>query len=46
MEKKLQKFGINMRQRYKIFLKNENIRRNIMKLEENTKITEIKYYIK
>ena len=42
MKKKLQKFGINMRQRYKIFLKNENIRRNIMKLEENTKITEIK----
>ena len=44
MEKKLQKFGINMGQRYKIFSKKENIRRNrpIMKLEKNINLPEIK----
>ena len=37
MEKKLQKFGINMGQRNKIFRKKKKIRRNIMKLEKKYK---------
>ena len=32
MEKKLQKFGINMEQRYKIFYKKKHIRHKTMKL--------------
>ena len=42
MEKKLQKFGINMGQRYKIFRKKKKIRRNIMKIEKNINLPQIK----
>ena len=45
MEKKLQKFGINMGQRYKIFRKNKKIRRNILKLEKKYKSTRNKIRI-
>ena len=45
MEKKLQIFGINMGQRYKIFRKKKKIRRNIMKLENKYKSTRNKIMI-
>ena len=45
MEKKLQKFGINMGQRYKYFVKKKNISRNIMEFEKKYKSTRNKIRI-